>query len=333
MFLNNAMKLGDQNILWLSWHSVPRSQNLSKYLKIPIYEYFNNDNIIKRHLYSSIWTIKFLFKNRPNVIFLHYSFLLLLIVVIYKKLHTKNVIIVADCHNKALRRKIKRYGSIIFEKIKLFSFKNTDITIITNKGMIKDISKYHNNYFILPDKIPEFEVTVNSLKNEKYCVYISSFSIDEPVDEIIEAAKIIGDMIKLYWTGKKSKSFLIEKKIPNNIIFTGYLDYRDYYNLISNADCLLLLTTEDDCLQCGAYEGLNAGVPMVISDNKASREYFEDSAIYTKITSQAISSAIIKAINNKDLIKNNAKLIKEKREKDFKEIIQKLEEKIELLFE
>jgi len=28
--------------------------------------------------------------------------------------------------------------------------------------------------------------------------------------------------------------------------------FDEYYNLIANADCLLVLTNEDDCLQSGA---------------------------------------------------------------------------------
>jgi len=323
------MKFKEKNSIWLSWHSIPRSQNITKYLDIPLFEYFINDNIFKRHLYSSIWTIKFLLKNKPDIVFLHYSYLLLLFIVLFKKLINKNLVIIADCHNKALRRKLNGFGAGLYERIKKFSFKNTDISIITNRGMVKDIINYHDKYFILPDKIPEFQVDIDHKKKQKYCVYISSFSIDEPVDEVIEAAKTLGDSIKLYWTGKRSSNILKERKIPQNIIFTGFLNYDDYYRLISNADCLLLLTTEDDCLQCGAYEGLNAGVPMVISDNDASREYFEDSAIYTGITSQEISDSILTAIEKHGLIKNNSKLVKEKREKDFERIIHDLKLKIE----
>jgi len=323
----------EKKTIWLSWHKIPRSKNIAKYLEIPTYEYFENGNIIKRHLFSSIWTIKFLMKNELEIIFLHYSYLLLLIVILYKKISRQKVVVIADCHNKALRRKLNGVGAFLYEKLKKFSFNNTDITIITNKGMIKDITSYNDNYFILPDKIPEFKVDIDHEKTYKYCVYISSFSVDEPIEEVIDAAKILGDSVRLYWTGKKSSELFKNKQIPKNIIFTGYLHYDDYYKLISNADCLLLLTTEDDCLQCGAYEGLNAGVPMVISDNNASREYFENSAIYTEITPQAISNAILNAIDNKSLIEDSSRYIKEKRENEFKKIIQDLELKIESLFE
>ena len=325
------MKFEEKNKVWLSWHSIPRSQNIAKYLDIPLFEYFINDNIIKRHLYSSIWTIKFLIKNKPDIVFLHYSYLLLLFIVLYKKLSNRNLIIVADCHNKALRRKLSGIGSSLYEMIKMFSFRNTDITIITNDGLVNEILNYHTKYFILPDKIPDFQVKIDSMKNEKYSVYISSFSVDEPITEIIEVAKIIGKDVKIYWTGKNSSKNMSGTEFPDNIIFTGYLDYKDYYKLISNADSLLILTTEDDCLQCGAYEGLNAGVPMVISDNKASREYFQNSAIYTKIEPKSIVASLTEAFENSDLIKANSAKVKKERNKDYKSITDKLMDRIESL--
>ncbi len=327
------MTLNDLNSVWISWHKVPRSQNIAKFLNVPLHEYYENDNILKRHFYSSFWTIRFLFNNKPDIIYLHYSYLLLFIVVVYKKIISKKTVIIADCHNKALRRKIGGLALVIYEKIKKYSFKNTDIAIITNKGLISDIEPYSKNFFILPDKIPDFDFNTVIKKNETYCVYISTFSVDEPLVEVIEAFNILGNKVNLYWTGNKNKAPIDKIDIPNNIKFTGYLEYTDYYKLISNADCLLLLTTENDCLQCGAYEGLNAGIPLVISENNASREYFGDSAVYVKIDEESIACVVLKAIENQEIMRINSKKIKELRKNEFKNHIDLLKQKIELLLE
>ena len=327
------MKLTNLNSVWISWHKVPRSQNIAKFINVPLYEYYENDNIFKRHVFSSLWTMKFLFKNKPDIVFLHYSYLLLFIVAVYKKIFAKNTVIIADCHNKALRRKVSGVASVIYEKIKQYSFKNTDITIITNKGLIRDIEHYSKNFFILPDKIPDFEFKTDIQRNETYCVYISTFSVDEPLEEVIEAFKNLGSKVNLYWTGNKNKVSIDTMEIPNNIKFTGYLEYSEYYKLISNADCLLLLTSEDDCLQCGAYEGLNAGIPLVISDNKASREYFSDSAVYVKIDEESIAAGVLKAIENQEKIRLDSKKIKDLRENEFRNHIDLLKQKIELILE
>lgn len=321
----------NKKTVWITWHSVPRSQNIAKYLNIPIFEYFVNDNIFKRHIYSSIWTVKFLCRQKPDIVFLHYSYLLLFFIVLYKKFCKKNIVVIADCHNKALRRKLKGIASKIYEIIKRFSFKNSDLAIVTNEGMIKDITQYNEEYFILPDKIPEFELCLDTNNKENYCVYISTFAIDEPVNEILEVANIMENNVKIYWTGKKSNKIKSIKKIPKNIIFTGYIDYQEYYKLLANANAILVLTYEDNCLQCGAYEGLNAEVPLVISDNNAARDYFGDSAIYTKIDPKLIAESLLIAFKNSDSIKQNSIKIKKQRNDEYRLLSNNLVNRIELI--
>jgi len=98
----------------------------------------------------------------------------------------------------------------------------------------------------------------------------------------------------------------------------------EYYNLISNADCLLALTYEDDCLQSGAYEALGVEVPIVISDSKALRDYFGESAIYTDHNPINIASNIQKAIKNRMKLQINEINIKNLRNEEFKSQVDKL---------
>ena len=186
------MKFKKNTKLWLTWHISARSRNLSKVLNIPIYEYFENRNIFTRHIFSLIWTFFFLIKKRPKIIIIHYSFLLLLILGIYKKINYNQVIIIADVHTKGLRRSIQGIFGKLFWQLKKTSFKTVDLAIITNTGMIKDIEILNKNYLILPDKIPDNICIKKEVKAEKYCVNISSFAVDEPYEEIFEVAKILG---------------------------------------------------------------------------------------------------------------------------------------------
>jgi len=100
--------------------------------------------------------------------------------------------------------------------------------------------------------------------------------------------------------------------------------FNEYYNLISNADCLLALTYEDDCLQSGAYEALGVEVPIVISDSKALRDYFGESAIYTDHNPINIASNIQKAIKNRMKLQINEINIKNLRNEEFKSQVDKL---------
>jgi len=310
--------------IWITWHYSARSRNLASYLNLPIFELMIVKNSLIRHLVSSLWTIKILVVQRPKIIFIQLSFLLLLICAIYKIIRFNKVVIVADCHTKALRRKAKGQLNKIFWPLKKFSFKTINLSIISNTGMEKDIKILHRNYIILPDKIPEINYKKQSSEKSKYCVYISSFAIDEPFDEIFEVARILDPDINIFWTGKQNKNRVEGHIIPENLNFTGYMNFDEYYKLIANADCLLALTYEDDCLQSGAYEALSVVVPMVISDTKALRDYFGESAIYTDHNPINIANNIKKAIDKSILLQSNQIKMKKLRNEEFELQVNKL---------
>ena len=308
--------------VWITWHFATRSRNLAKYLDLELFEYFENDSLLKRHLYSSFWTLKVLIRNRPKVVFIQLSFLLLVIIAFYKMLMLGNVQIITDCHTKALRRKTKGKLGVIFWWVKKKTFSLVDLAIISNIGLKEEIEELNNNYIILPDKIPDESIDkrVSNYEN-KYCVYVSSFAVDEPFEEIFEVAKLLPEDLKLFWTGKKPENLKLPDSIPGNIEFTGYITFEEYFNLIGNASCIIGLTTEEDCLQSGAYEALNVEVPMVLTDSKALRSYFSDSAIYTNHDPKNIAVKILEAIDKSEELKTNILHVKELRNKEFQDKI------------
>jgi len=319
--MNNPSKV---KTMWLSWHYQARTRNIAKSLNVPVYEYFRNDDLLSRHLLSSLWTIKVLITRRPDNILIQYSFMLLLIIAIYKLLRFNKVIIIVDCHTKALRRKAKGLLNYIFWPLKKLSFYYANVTIISNTGLVPDIKKLHDNFIILPDKIPEVKINLVKPYPFKYCVNISSFSVDEPFDEILELSEILKEDIKIFWTGKYPQKVNKIKSNYTNIEFTGYISFDEYYNLIANADCLLALTTEEDCLQSGAYEAISFEVPLVISNTKALRNYFQDAAIYTEHVPQSIAVAILQAMENASVIKTSMRELKKIRSKEFNSELNKI---------
>jgi hypothetical protein len=77
-------------------------------------------------------------------------------------------------------------------------------------------------------------------------------------------------------------------------------------------------------LQSGTYEELGVEVPMVISDSKALRDYFDKSAIYTDHNPVNIANNIKKAIDNSAQLQNNGIKIKKIRNEEFKLQVNKL---------
>ncbi|MBT8390615.1 MAG: glycosyltransferase [Ignavibacteria bacterium] len=309
--------------VWITWHYQARSRNLAKALNLEIKEYFQNNNIFIRHLFSSIWTIKILHKDKPRVIFIQYSFLLLLLLYVYKKLAQIDTVLVVDCHTKALRRKAPGLLNIVFWPLKKLSFNAADLTIISNEGLTKRIKELHDNFIILPDMIPQIKFGDSEYQfKDDYCVYISSFAVDEPFEEMLEVSQLLENSYKLFWTGKVPKKN--ENLVLNypNIHFTGYVSYDEYYNLIKNAKCLIALTTEEDCLQSGAYEAISVEVPVVLSDTISLRKFFGSTATYTRNEPLAICNAINTAISQSDTLIAEMQNLKLRRKNEFEKKIE-----------
>lgn len=310
------MVVKNKKNIWITWHYQTRTRNLAKELNLDLHELFIRDNLVKRHLFSSIWTIKKLFGIKPNVVFIQYSFLLLIITVLYKKVFRKHLSIIVDVHTKGLRRVLSGIAGSIFWFLKKWSFSQSDLVIISNQGLIPDVVKFNSNYMILPDKIVEYNIVKESKFIKPYCVNISSFAIDEPVDEIFELSNKLNDF-RIYWTGKSPDNVKRKGEQYSNIIFTGYLSFEDYFALINEAEFVIVLTTEEDCLQSGAYEALGVNTPMVISDTKALNEFFGPSAVYTKHDPENLYKNIQYLIENKKTYLENILFVKQKRQREF----------------
>ncbi|MCH7963217.1 MAG: hypothetical protein IH852_04680 [Bacteroidetes bacterium] len=59
-------KLSNVEKMWLTWYYGARTGNIAQSLHVPVYEYFRNDNLLSRHLLSSLWTRKILLTKRPD---------------------------------------------------------------------------------------------------------------------------------------------------------------------------------------------------------------------------------------------------------------------------
>lgn len=320
------------NGIWITWHYAARSRSLAKEFGLTIHELQITFNTFFRHFFSSFWTLWILLKERPNIVFIQYSFLLLIQVAFYKKMSPGKIQIIADCHTKALRRKKEGFLDSFFSYLKKKSFTLVDFSIVSNAGMESDIKKLHSKYFFIPDKIPDIVANIQKeLNDRKYCVYVSSLAVDEPFNEIFDVANSLQkDGISLFWSGKKPKQELLTSKETSNIIFTGYLEFSDYYDLIKNADCILALTTEEDCLQSAAYEALAVETPMVVSDTNALRKFFKTSALYTNHDAPEIYNVIKTAIASSDERVREIRKVKEIQNESFNVLISALKKSIYL---
>ena len=73
---------------------------------------------------------------------------------------------------------------------------------------------------------------------------------------------------------------------------TGFLDDKSYIQLLNSSDAIMVLTKRDDCLNCGAYEAISIGRPLILSDSFVLREYFYQGVSFTENNSNAITACV-----------------------------------------
>jgi glycosyltransferase involved in cell wall biosynthesis len=219
--------------------------------------------------------------------------------------------IVVDAHNA---------GVFPFEgknwwanKIAEYLFKKATFTLVTNQALAKYVNKRGGRALILPDPLPEFENTPPPMKllGKSNALFICSFANDEPYQEVIKASKFISKDIYIYITGKyKGNVDDLKKNLPLNVILTGYLPENDFIQMLHSVDCVIDLTTRENCLVCGAYEAVAAGKVLIVSGTKTLREYFNKGTLYTDNTHKNIAEKIMISVRDKDKLVQEIKDLK-----------------------
>lgn len=278
--------------IWMSWHLSRRSTTLSRCLGIPFMAVQYEGSAFSRHAKSAVWSIKLLIRHRPRTLFLQYSFLLLVIVTLYKALTPYRVTIYCDCHTKALRRELHGWGGAIFFSLKKWSIGATNVVILSNHGQVKDLEKFSDRFLIVPDFIPVFGGDKDREQASPYCVMSMSFDTDEPVTELAYAAELIAKYQNVYITGSAPNWYQHRFATNPRVHVTGFIEDSKYLKLLRYADCIISLTNEEGCLQCAGYEALAFEVPFVTSDTIALRKYFGGSAIFVRHYPDSIAKGV-----------------------------------------
>ena len=305
-----------EKTIWMSWHNHPRSRKLSSLLGIRFMHFSKIKSGIWRHVIGFLWASVILSHVRPKTIFLQNSFLLLLACVIYKIIpFTGKITIINDCHNKSLKRQIRGRGGTLFRKMKQWCFANVDCVIISNSKMLLYAEPLCSSVAILRDPLGARVLTESiapaTNTSNGYVLFVCSFEADEPIDAIKLSISELSNQweIPCIVTGHLAAHILGSELASSSLIqCPGFIPYSDYWELLTQADVVVVLTSDDDCLVCGGYEALTAERPLVLSDTSVLRQVFGDGAVYTLNEAAAITEAVRNAINVPANIIANAKI-------------------------
>ena len=105
-------------------------------------------------------------------------------------------------------------------------------------------------------------------------LYIGRFAGDEPTAEVVEAARSVPEADVLITGDVRKCPAPLLKSAPKNVIFTGFLEGRDYDRALEQADVILVLTRHPLAVNRGAYEAVYFERPLIISDLPAMTPLF-----------------------------------------------------------
>jgi hypothetical protein len=112
---------------------------------------------------------------------------------------------------------------------------------------------------------------------------------DEPISEIIEAAKLVPHLLFVF-TGNAPT--WVKRSAPENVQFAGYISNADYWTYLRHSWGVLALTERDFTMQRAGYEALLVGKPHVTSDFQTLRDFYGEAAIYTRPSGEEIAKAL-----------------------------------------
>lgn len=319
--------------LFVSWEVHQRSRSLSCALDFELVEILSSKIGLLRYLEASLRTLCLLKRRRPDVLIVQNPSLVLALLAVTVGRASAGAVVV-DAHNAGLYPLEGR--SRILTKLAAYVARKAVRVIVTNDELAGYVRALGGATVVLPDPLPRWQAPVIDCKArtaEVTVVVVCSWASDEPIEAIRKACVQLADIVaeaSIAITGR-SRQDLICGSWPANVHLTGYLSEEEYRVLLQGSDVVVVLTTRQNCLTCGAYEALALEKPMVLSGTAVIRAYFSRGAVYSTSEPEDISRAILHAIADRERLANEAKELRREKELETQVAIQDLKRELATL--
>ena len=321
--------------VWLSWHRSSRSVGLAAAMNIPLVAWQLEGPAILRHSVSALWTAFRLVMDRPRIIFLQHSFVLALMVACWKRCAPWRVVVVDDCHTKALRRRMGGPLGPLFQRLRTWSISSFDLVTLATPSLVDEARDLGCPIRVIPDPLHDWPDTCETeglrtrlaLSDEAPVVTaVCSFAEDEPVDALLEGVKQVHEA-QICITGRPPPG-VSDTPLPENARLTGFLPPAEYRALLVTSDCVVVLTRDEGCFLSGAGEALSLAKPLVTSDTSSLRRDFGEAAVYVQPEARSIAYGIQSALERREELVDNALRLRQTRRESQLETLRDLQEHV-----
>lgn len=268
-----------------------------------------------KYPFQALKTFHLLFLKKPKIVFVQNPpSIAVFIVFLYCALTGNHYLV--DAHSAAFQKPYWIRPQWVYKIIA----RKAVATIVTNEYFQDIIQEWGGNVFLLRDIPTTFERYRNYHLDDNFnIVVINTFSKDEPIYEVIQAAKDLPE-VRFYITGKLDKQ---DPQIINshhaNIHFTDFLPDEEYYGLLDQAHAIICLTTRDNTMQRGACEALSMEKPIITSNWPLLQNYFHKGTVHVKNTKAGIRNGVNELIKDYSKYQSEIKQLRLERQHDWDE--------------
>lgn len=293
----------DLPVVWLSWLEHQRTTGLSNYFGHTVKIWKTSSRGALRYLSLGLRTTGWLLRHRPPIVIVQCpSIVLAHLVLMLKPLLGCRVVI--DAHNEVLQNFNYRRSRLMAALYK-GAVAWADLTIVTNPQLRELAESKGARAVVLPDIIEcGLNVPDAQLSRPVRVVVISTFASDEPILEIVEAARVLGSDFEFTFTGRPNDlARSVEQIRPFNVQFAGFLESAEYWRLLRESSVIVDLTLKPACLVCGAYEAISVRRPVILSEDQQTKAWFGDAAVYTGNSRWSIAATVKHVVAGFDEVK------------------------------
>ncbi len=300
--------------VWITWERQRRNIGICTALGWDFHELIYDDNHkMVRYLKSIYKTIAILSLRKPKFVCVQNPSIVLPFLVLFLRIFF-NYKVLIDAHNSGIYP-LEGSSSFLMFVSRLYQ-KNADLTFVTNDSLKKVVESNYGKAFVLPDKIPV------RLTSQKPSAHLSG--------KINIAYICTFEDIHILVTGRYEGK-VDSNKLPVNVQLLGFVSEEEYWALLASVDVIADLTIREDCLVCGAYEGVAVTKPLILSDTKILKSYFNKGCIYVEPSASSIAKGILTAVEQQNQLKRQVKELKNSLIEDWENRLQNLKKIIRSL--
>jgi glycosyltransferase involved in cell wall biosynthesis len=293
--------------IWITWERHRRTRELCTALDVALFEIVADGSRWARYPVLLSRTVACVMRERPETLLVQCpSIGLGLLAGLLKRVFRFRL--VADLHNEAVQP--FNYSGRLYHSLVRRVWRSADVCVVSNEALKAVIDDAHRPTYVLPDRLPGLRPgPAAGRRRQPRVVFICTYAPDEPYQEVIAAARILGPAVTMAITGNHRRLAVVPD-VPDHVRLTGFLPEAEYEQLLRDADVLVDLTRMADCLVCGAYEAVALEKPLVTSDTAALRGYFHRGTVYSAHDPESLAAAIRDALGRTEKLSAEMRVLK-----------------------